>query len=165
MSKRYGVGPRQKTDSVGSFASFWKGWEAMGRFWAKNHSCWFWRTDCWGTRVKTKRPIRRLLRAKLYSPKFIVWNPNHQNVIILKIGSYRVTEIKIKSSGWVLIQYNHCPYKERKLKHRYVHLQREDCVKTITSKPRRGLREKQLCQHLNLRFLASRILIQHISAV
>ena len=48
--------------------------------------------------------------------------------LIWRWGLYRGNQVKMRSLGWALIQYDWCPYKKRKLGHR--HTQRKEHVKT-----------------------------------
>lgn len=53
-----------------------------------------------------------------------------QDVIVFgnRVYNYRGNQVKMRSFGWTLIQYDWCPYQKRKVGHKNRHTQKKDNV-------------------------------------
>ena len=65
------------------------------------------------------------------SPRFTCRGPNPQDLRVCLFGDrvFKEVILKMRSLGQALIQYDHCPYKKRKLGHR--HVKRDDHMRTL----------------------------------
>ena len=56
--------------------------------------------------------VKKKLRPELYSlQKKIMWESQPPGDCIWRNGLHRGDQVKVRSLGWALIQYNGCPYK------------------------------------------------------
>lgn len=69
--------------------------------------------------------------------------------------SLKKDKVKMRWLGWVLTQYDGCPYKKRKCGHR-THRGKTQAENGHLPAKQRGLRSNQPCQHRELRLLAPR---------
>lgn len=109
-------------------------------------------------------------------PKFIRWNLNPQEpqTVTVFVNTAFKKEVTVRPLGWVLIQPDWCPYNESRWEDTgrhwaYMDTVQRPCGNTVTvshlQATGRGLRKNQTCQHLDLRFPASRPVKKLISVV
>lgn len=90
--------------------------------------------------VKTSQTVRKMGwivlpkkdRLKTYQRTFEV------KMWPLEIGPLQISQVKLRSLGWVLIQHDWCPYQMTTFRHRDRHAQKEDNGKDTERMPCEG---------------------------
>lgn len=103
------------------------------------------------------KQLRGLLRAELCLPQILKldsYTPVHQNVTVFGEEAFKeVIKVKRGYKGEALAQYDWCPYKRRKFRHRYVCAQRrttEDTGKRCYPPAKETWQGDQASWHLDL---------------